>query len=320
MNNKKLTANIMGFAATAMGLLSILFTFLLPIIKIPAKLLEQSGNLSIYGIEIKSSYSIANFISLYSKLKELASKVGEKISLSSFFEELKADEGISINYKLIIVGFICFLVMILIAAVFAALPMKPLKFVSTGFFFVAAIMEAVLIIVANAKLNNALKQDEDALEFFKSMGLSLFSFLGIAFWLVLALLVVGAVLALMSGVFMPGKSAAVAPPVAGMAGLITFLGGNCAGYQIPIYEGEEVLIGKDPRVCSVCIDKSYTKVSRKHCGVKYDSMQDIYIVTDYSTNGTNVVGGSKLGQYMPSYLQRGTVLNLAKTENSFRLD
>lgn len=104
------------------------------------------------------------------------------------------------------------------------------------------------------------------------------------------------------------------------SGIITFLSGSCAGYQIPVNGGEEILIGKDPSQCSVVIDRKYTKVSRKHCGVRYDSMQGIYLVTDYSTNGTRIVGGEKLMPNSTSYLERGTSINLAGTENTFRLD
>ncbi len=102
-------------------------------------------------------------------------------------------------------------------------------------------------------------------------------------------------------------------------GEISFYGGSCAGYNIPIPSGVEVLIGKDPAVCQVVIDKSYGKVSRKHCGVRYDSMSGMYMVTDYSSNGTFIVNGQRLASNQTSYLGAGTTLNLAKTDNTFRL-
>lgn len=106
------------------------------------------------------------------------------------------------------------------------------------------------------------------------------------------------------------------PPAAGG---IAFSSGSCAGYEIPITAGEMVVIGKDPAQCSVIIDRSYKKVSRVHCMVEYDAAQDLYIVTDRSTNGTNVVGGMRLQPGSASLFARGAVLNLAGTDNIFRL-
>ena len=145
---------------------------------------------------------------------------------------------------------------------------------------------------------------------------------GAGLWANAVLLLIAFVLALTAAIMLPKKrnenqgTVMDTPPAAGG---IAFSSGSCAGYEIPITAGEMVVIGKDPAQCSVIIDRSYKKVSRVHCMVEYDAAQDLYIVTDRSTNGTNVVGGMRLQPGSASYLQRGAVLNLAGTDNIFRL-
>lgn len=103
-------------------------------------------------------------------------------------------------------------------------------------------------------------------------------------------------------------------------GSITFLTGSCAGFQIPV-SSTEVLIGKDPARCQVVIGMEHTKVSRCHCGVKFDATEGYYIVTDYSSNGTfNADGNIQIAMGSPSYLDSGTILALADGANTFRLD
>lgn len=143
---------------------------------------------------------------------------------------------------------------------------------------------------------------------------------GSGLWANAVLLLIAFALALTAAIMLPKKRnenpVMDAPPAAGG---IAFSSGSCAGYEIPVTAGEMVVIGKDPAQCSVIIDRSYKKVSRVHCTVEYDAAQDLYIVTDRSTNGTNVVGGMRLQSGSASYLQRGAVLNLAGTDNIFRL-
>lgn len=150
---------------------------------------------------------------------------------------------------------------------------------------------------------------------------------GFGLWIQLVCLLFATVLAIVSAVSLKRNTdfSEVVPPYndwtppATSSGTLIFYGGSCAGYRIPVQNGEEIVIGKDPAVCQVVIGKEYGKVSRKHCGVRYDASQGIYVVTDYSSNGTFVVNGQRLASQQPSYLQAGTTLNLAKTDNTFQL-
>ena len=112
---------------------------------------------------------------------------------------------------------------------------------------------------------------------------------------------------------------APAPAAAG-ALTITGLSGMYAGQSLPLAANEELVIGRDNAMCNLIIDKSAEKVSRKHCAIFFDAARGTYQVTDFSSNGTFVDGGSRLVANMPTTLQRGSVIVLGSKENRFRLD
>lgn len=101
---------------------------------------------------------------------------------------------------------------------------------------------------------------------------------------------------------------------------ITGLSGMYAGQSIPMAPDDEMIIGRDNALCNLIVEQNADKISRKHCGITFDSRRGSYIVTDYSTNGTMVEGGSRLIANMPSTLPRGTVIILGSRENRFRLN
>lgn len=223
--------------------------------------------------------------------------------------------GLTSYFVGILIYFIALMVIAAVSAIFDIFKNKGCKITACIFSAIAFVMSVVVLILIFVK------------------GKSLVS-PGIGIWMNTSLLLVAFILSLIAAIMAPKKNAEpdapviVEPPIGGgniegtaiLEGKLVFTSGSCAGYEIPVKPGARIVIGKDPSRCSVVIDKSYTKVSRAHCSVEYDSMQDIYIVTDMSTNGTNIVGGPKLQSGSPSYLQRGTVINLAGTDNTFRLD
>lgn len=92
--------------------------------------------------------------------------------------------------------------------------------------------------------------------------------------------------------------------------------GEYKGGKIKINENEEILIGKDSKICSVVIDEKYKKVSRKHCGISRKGY-DIFI-KDYSTNGTYLsFDKTKIPSGVSYKLESGQRFNLAKTDNEF---
>lgn len=111
-----------------------------------------------------------------------------------------------------------------------------------------------------------------------------------------------------------------APAAGGRGGSITGLSGMYAGQELPLAAGDEMIIGRDNAMCNLIVDQNADKLSRKHCGIVYDPGRAVYMVTDYSTNGTFIDGGNRLVANMPTQLQRGTVIALGNRENRFKLN
>ncbi|MFI3212875.1 MAG: FHA domain-containing protein [Eubacteriales bacterium] len=119
------------------------------------------------------------------------------------------------------------------------------------------------------------------------------------------------------------RSNASAPqraPKQSSAGSISGLSGMYAGQEIPLAANEELLIGRDNTMCNLIIDQRAEKLSRKHCSITYDGMRGVYMVTDFSSNGTYIDGGNRLVANMATQMQSGTVIALGNKENRFRLN
>ena len=96
---------------------------------------------------------------------------------------------------------------------------------------------------------------------------------------------------------------------------------GCAGVydgaQIPIESQSELVIGRD-EICSNVVIKN-PKVSRKHCSIRYNDVNGMYIVTDHSTNGVYYKNGEALPKDTPVECRPGTILVIAKSGNEFLL-
>lgn len=93
-----------------------------------------------------------------------------------------------------------------------------------------------------------------------------------------------------------------------------------AGQTLPLAASDEMVIGRDNAFCNLIVDQNADKVSRKHCGIVFDPSRGVYMVTDYSTNGTFLDGGNRLVANMPTTLQKGSVIALGNRENRFKLN
>lgn len=281
---KQKTSRILGFIA--MGL---------AIISIPMLFLPLVSALGLADVSILNLTKIADFIGMFDEVKKAVILIGVYLG--------------------------AIILLSVVGAVFDIFKNKGCKLVAAITKAVAMIMSIVAIILVFVKGENMIKP-------------------GIGLYMNAVLLLISFVLSLVAAIIMPKANAEIVgpdpsiigvPPIIGddrvippetalLQGRIVFTSGCCAGYDIPIKPGTRIVIGKDPSQGSIIIDKSYAKVSRTHCSVEYDSYNNVYVVTDMSTNGTKIVGGPKLQRGTPSYLDRGTVINLAGTDNTFRLD
>ena len=123
------------------------------------------------------------------------------------------------------------------------------------------------------------------------------------------------------GVTPPEPSFVIQPcvDVTVFEGKITSLSGMDKGATYTIKDGEEIIIGKDPNTANIIIDKKYEKISRRHCGIKYDAENDIYMVIDYSMNGTYINSVKQLSKNIYVKVPKGTIINLAKENIDYKL-
>jgi uncharacterized membrane protein YhaH (DUF805 family) len=110
-------------------------------------------------------------------------------------------------------------------------------------------------------------------------------------------------------------------PAGGYAQAIGIVGtaGMYKNVTFPIDDYEEMVIGRDAAFSHIVIDQNAEKISRKHVSIGYDPGEGMYIVTDLSSNGTYMDNGTRLTANVAMKLPRGSVIYLAKPDNSFKL-
>jgi len=90
--------------------------------------------------------------------------------------------------------------------------------------------------------------------------------------------------------------------------------------KIPTYT--DFVIGRDPDECDLVISSDCKNVSRVHCSVAFDQMNNYYVIKDTSSNGTIVktLGGEKtLIKHQTLKAHSGSVIYIGDDSNSFRL-
>ncbi len=104
---------------------------------------------------------------------------------------------------------------------------------------------------------------------------------------------------------------AAKPTIEGVAGMY-------AGSSFPLKADQVVVLGRDAASAQIVFNQGAEKISRRHCSVMFDSRTQMYIVVDYSSNGT-YVKGSRLQANVPVSLARGTEIALGNNSNVVRL-
>lgn len=99
------------------------------------------------------------------------------------------------------------------------------------------------------------------------------------------------------------------------AGSMKCCRGMYEGAEFPI-QGE-VIIGRDEAESNIVIKNS--KISRKHCGVRFPSASGAYLVTDYSMNGVFYKNGQAFPKNEPVECTAGTIIVIADSGNEFLL-
>lgn len=111
---------------------------------------------------------------------------------------------------------------------------------------------------------------------------------------------------------MPGVGAAPGMPGAGTVpvGKVTVTRGEFKGAEIEVTNREEVILGRDPSVCHLVFTNG--KISRKHCGVRYNPDSNTYFVKNYSLNGTTFASGQPVSSDVFVEVMPGSRIQMAE--------
>lgn len=109
------------------------------------------------------------------------------------------------------------------------------------------------------------------------------------------------------------RLAAAALPV----GRIMVTRGEFQGAEVAVRDGEEVILGRDPAVCHLVFQNS--KISRKHCGIKYNPNTNTYFVKNYSMNGTSFASGQSISSDVFVEVAPGNIIQLAEGREEIAL-
>lgn len=111
---------------------------------------------------------------------------------------------------------------------------------------------------------------------------------------------------------MPAAGAAPGMPGAGTVpvGKVTVTRGEFKGAEIEVTNREEVILGRDPSVCHLVFTN--TKISRKHCGVRYNPDSNTYFVKNYSLNGTTFASGQPVSSDVFVEVMPGSMIQMAE--------
>jgi pSer/pThr/pTyr-binding forkhead associated (FHA) protein len=93
-----------------------------------------------------------------------------------------------------------------------------------------------------------------------------------------------------------------------------------SGANFPLEVGEELIIGRDAALCHIVLNRGAEKISRQHCVIRFDTAEQMYVVTDLSSNGTYLNNGTQLSPNTPTKVPRGGGIYLATQTNQFNLD
>ncbi|MDR2513657.1 MAG: trypsin-like peptidase domain-containing protein [Christensenellaceae bacterium] len=94
--------------------------------------------------------------------------------------------------------------------------------------------------------------------------------------------------------------------------------GVYTGSVIPL--GEETLFfGRDPQRCQIVFAQGQAQISRVHCSLRYDVSRGMFILENYSRNGTFLEGGRAVEDGRPAQLRDGVRFYLADEANLFEL-
>ncbi len=143
----------------------------------------------------------------------------------------------------------------------------------------------------------------------KNMTAEALKIFGVGFWLFLLGNLVGFIMSVIILTQCRGNA---------ITGYLYGMSGEYRNVSIPLKDGEKIVIGRDPKICNLVLAGS--KISRKHCVIRYEAAENQYYLQDSSKNGTYMENGVRIPDMSEVGIQPGTVFYLGDRENSFRAE
>ncbi len=81
----------------------------------------------------------------------------------------------------------------------------------------------------------------------------------------------------------------------------------------------QITIGRDPNFCQLVYPMNTVDISRRHCSIKYNELSQIFILEDYSSNGTFLQTGERLKAGQTYHLRSGDRFYLTSSQNMFEV-
>ena len=102
-------------------------------------------------------------------------------------------------------------------------------------------------------------------------------------------------------------------------GVLYGISGEYAGQRFYLTD-EGVNIGRDSSLCQIILPIDSPKVSRCHCNLRYNALDQTFALTDLSSsNGTFLANGTQIQAKVPVMLTPGTKFYLGDQDNLFRV-
>lgn len=100
-------------------------------------------------------------------------------------------------------------------------------------------------------------------------------------------------------------------------GALIGLNGVYKNAVIPILSGETIVIGRSVSQCNLILQNS--SVSRVHCYVRYDRLNNEYLIKDVSQYGVYDEQGDLIARNIEVHLKPGRQFSIGKGEDAFKL-
>lgn len=105
--------------------------------------------------------------------------------------------------------------------------------------------------------------------------------------------------------------------IAESIGKVNVYCGNCSGSVITLKHMESLVLGRSAADCNLVIDD--ISVSRKHCVITYNAVNNTYLLLDTSSNGTYLEGGQRIPKNFAMEVHSGLNFYIGKPGNKFTL-